>query len=509
MKVALVVSPYKSSSYRMGESLGIKYLAAVLEHNGIGVDVFQANVLNLTVEAIVNRLLKKPYDLIGFSLPFSGLLPTTIEIIRLLRISTIKPHVTVGGHFATFEDRELLESFPEVNSVVRFEGENTLLELVACLKKPNKLHTIKGLSYRLRDSIYVNEPRDLIKDLDTLPFPKRDITSKYLGNPHFLMISSRGCYGNCTFCSVCSFYRIPSGSKWRIRSVDNVLDELYFLQRDWGAKTISFLDDNFIGSCEKGRARALKIADAIKSKKLYITWSIDCRAQDIKKSTIKSLKEAGLKNVFLGIESGCQSQLNRYGKNTTVNENRKAIMILKEMGVDVECGFIIFDAYTSIEEIKENLRFISEFDIGTFNVISNRLQVYGGTRIKEILSRENNLVKNYFEYDYSFRDKKVESIYKIITNALKPIHDVDILFKKAIFIEQTERFEKNLSKLFELRKRLSSVVVMKLNEVIQFVEKNDNTKASLAHFTRQFKNDIINFINNFRQQIETIMYLQK
>jgi radical SAM superfamily enzyme YgiQ (UPF0313 family) len=270
-RVLLLSPPFTKpqyKGYRLGEALGIRYLASFLEVNGHKVDALEPSLSQLSIRDTAKEILKEDYDLAGFTVPYGGLFPNVVNVIKIIRDAGFKSHITNGGHFSTFEHLDILRYNKNIDSVVRHEGEVTLLALVNNLDDQNNFKTILGLSYREGEKLHVNPPRPLIENLDELPFPKRDDYSRYNEGDHYAMVTSRGCYGNCSFCSVRAFYGYDKASL-RFRSPENVVNEIEYLVDNYNAKVISFLDDNFMGG-KIGKKRAIEIANIIISRGLDI-----------------------------------------------------------------------------------------------------------------------------------------------------------------------------------------------------------------------------------------------
>lgn len=156
MRVALVSAPYDTRAYRVGENLGVKYLAAVAERQGIAVDTLEPALSGLVEHDVVASLLAGPYDLIGFSVMFDSAVAGVARLVHALRSAGCTAHLTVGGHVPTFDHREMLTAIPGLDTVVRFEGEYTLLDLLERLDRPEEWRSVRGLAYRDGGRVVVN-----------------------------------------------------------------------------------------------------------------------------------------------------------------------------------------------------------------------------------------------------------------------------------------------------------------------------------------------------------------
>ena len=218
--------------YTIHECLGIGYLAAYLRAHGYPVEIMDAHVDGLSVDETIAEIKDKDFDVLGVSIGSSLVFPQAVQIIRKIKAWLGNVHITVGGHYPTFFYKQVLKKYPEIDTVVRFEGEETLLELVEKKDYSLEWKSIKGIAFRQDAQIIATPPRPLIADLDSLPFPARDTLPRLMergGLP--LIASSRGCPGRCSFCDVHSFYSTPKGKMWRARSPENVLQEIEILKK--------------------------------------------------------------------------------------------------------------------------------------------------------------------------------------------------------------------------------------------------------------------------------------
>lgn len=362
-KVALVVPYYDKKQYRVGESLGVKYLASYLINHGVEAKVFEGNLIGK--QNLHNSLYEEKFDLIGFSINIDELFNNALPIIK--KIKTIyQSHITLGGYFSNFNHKLLLEKFTEVDSVIRGEGEEILLELIMSLPSLNELNFIDGLSFRdAQGNIQINQTKNKYIDINLLPNPIRDKNSFHLGNNHFFVSSSRGCTFCCSFCSIRSFYNNMNGSKWRARSPKNVIHEIQELDAAYKVETISFIDPNFLGSSSKGIDRGISIGKLIYERfNGKILWSIDARCSDINYKLFSLLREYGLRHVFVGVESFYQPTLNDlFKKKVNLSDVVESIKILNRLNIDVDYGFIMFHPYTTIEELLANVNCLKQTKI--------------------------------------------------------------------------------------------------------------------------------------------------
>jgi len=305
MKV-LFIEPPKDIWFVMGEYLpppyGIIQLAAYLEKE---VDDAQVEVLDCNAEKVDWKRLESRVQSSNPDIVASSSLATCNTYVVARTLETAKKvnqnilTVTGGQHF-TATAQESLETYPEIDVIVRGEGEQTLAELVKKTNKKAALPKVEGISFRQGGKIIHNPPRALIEDLEDLPFPGyhlvKDIVHKYHFSimagrdaPYALIEGSRGCSHECTFCTQWRHWQ----ATWRLKSARRIADEMEYCYRNYGSKFIWLTDDNFGAG-----TRANDMSEEIIKRKLPddVTWFIQARCDDIvrNKDVLPKLRKSGL-----------------------------------------------------------------------------------------------------------------------------------------------------------------------------------------------------------------------
>lgn len=403
MQVIFVVPPTLGEKYEDGDSmeyLGLGYVAAVAREHNYTAHILDCRFENIGCEDAAHRLHTLNPHVVGITAPFAIDLTSAVKLSQRLRNIGYGGLIMVGGHSPTFTYQTLLSQFPSIDVVVRGEGEDTFLELLQKLDKGLDWRQTPGIAYRENDQVVATAPRPLVTDLDSLPFPARDnlatngtpssaLFAQDMGlAPGGAILSSRGCPFHCVYCSVQAFYGSFPGSRWRARSATNVINEIAYLVEKWNYRMFRFSDDNFFGSCRKGKVRAKKIADLLIEKDLSIDFVIECCVTDVELSLFSHLKRAGLTQVNLGIETGVPRILKSFNKHATVEQNKKAISILKELSIKVHPNFILIEPKTTLPELRQNLDFFKETKLyrepnAFASIFTNRLGLFAGTPIQE------------------------------------------------------------------------------------------------------------------------------
>jgi len=418
--VLLIYPPMKR--VELADCLGLSYIASYLRSKGINVSIIDINLEGWSVKRAIEEISKIPTKVIGVTVPFQAYAIEVLKFISALK-EKIETHISIGGIFPTFAYRDILERFPSVDSVVLGEGEITFYELVRAIFEGKDWKDIPGIAYREDNEIKLTPLRPSIKDLDTIPFPARDNLKRIYERTQIAsIISSRGCYARCSFCSVVPFYA-KFGPRIRLRSPENVVDELEILVKEYNVENVVFCDGNFTVSKE----RAAKIAEEIIRRKLKLRYAIESRVTEVEEELFKLLKESGLRRVLLGIESGSQTMLDRFKKGTTVEQNVKALEILSRLDLYVSPGFIMFDDQTTVEELQENIRFLKVArqimgkKIRPFD-ITNRMYPLAGTEFERYLKEGGKYQGDIFTPDYKIDDFSVRFLYHFLN-----------IFSKVIF----------------------------------------------------------------------------
>ena len=441
MKILLVdLAPHKKVEEPY-ENLGLGYLTSILREKDYNVQQLSCIVHNLTLQKLINRIISVNPDLLGLSVK-SLHAKQMKKLVEELREKGFKNHITLGGHFPTFHYKEILRDIPQIDTVIRGEGELTLLELVENLKDKN-FNNISGLSYRVDQEIKNNEPRELICNIDKIPFPARDHTSLILKRSRFISISaSRGCYANCSFCSIANFYKKSPGKNWRCRSPKNIVAEMKLLAEKYGNTNFKFIDDQLFLNNRHALEFTKKFQEELIRNNLEINFVMNCRANHIDYDIFMRLKKNGLKKVFIGIESAHQRGLETFNKGTSIDINNNALKTLEELNIEYDIGFILIDPYTNYQELFENLKFLTDLKQkmtgnNSYLSVTTSLTIFGGTPIFHKLSEESRLSGNYIEgYKYTVDNINVQLfrfiMETIIAKKILPIYHKYLLINQII-----------------------------------------------------------------------------
>ena len=351
--------------------LGLAYLAANLEKERFKVEVLDANIESLNPQETAERIIRSSAKYIGFTAD-TFLIPLVFKISSLVKFKNEnRKFIFIGGPHVTFMPKETLQDCQSIDAVVRGEGEITVCELIKKLEEKKTLSEVKGITFRRDNEIIENPDRELIEDIDTIPFPAWQLFPLSRYSPfsssstiHWRgqfapVITSRGCPHRCVFCVTPVFWK-----KLRLRSPENIIAELEFLNKQYGIRCINFLDSTFNFSEE----RITKICQLILKNGLNIQWCCEARADNITPELIDLMKKAGCNMIELGVESGNQEILDGIKKNITLKQIREAVRIIKKANLKLMCYFMIGLPGDTKESVKQTINFAKELNprIATF-----------------------------------------------------------------------------------------------------------------------------------------------
>ncbi len=414
--------------------LGLGYLAAVLEKNGYQVDVIDCQILKLSLEDFRTEISKRKPDIIGVT---SSTLTyqTGLKLIKIAKEALPNSVTVAGGPHVTFWDDHALEECPELDVVVRREGENTLLELVQRIEAGESYLNVIGTTVRADDKILRNPDRPYIEDLDSLPFPARHLwpMERFRELEDILYLAaSRGCVYWCEFCTTVRMH----GRKYRMRSPQNVVDELEFLHETYGIKKFTFCDDAFTVDQE----RIEVLCNEILKRGLKIEWNCGSRVDMVTKELLLKMKEAGCVSFWCGLESGTQQVLDAMKKGITPELTQKVLGWVREAGKKPVPNVILGFPGETKESAWSTIKFVEKVApdaVGFYNVATP----FPGTPMYDIVKKNGWLrVTDFDLYDttrpiFETPHLSMKELGKLREGAFHHYY-----LRRAYFLEKSRRF---------------------------------------------------------------------
>ncbi len=425
MRIVFVNPPFLDWSRNL--PLGLAYIAAYLREAGYNdIKALDASNEGLNVDETAERIISMKPDVLAVTSSTPQIKNAWRTIEKVKKTNPETKTVLGGFHPSSLPDESLGTGF--VDFVVRGEGEQTMLELVNALENKGKFDAIKGISYKKGGRIMHNADRQLIQDLDKLPFPARDLfpfpekySSPFLIRKIYATLStSRGCPGACNFCNKKIF-----GFCFRARSPENVLAEIEFLVEKYGVEEFHFVEDAFSTDPERVR----KICNLIIEKKLDIAWAFPngIRVDSVNLNLLKLMRKAGCYRVAFGVESGSEDVLKKIGKNISLSQVKKAFFDAQKAGMITLAFFMLGHWGDTEETMKQTIDFAKELktDYANFTMTTP----FPGTVLYKLVEKYGRFLTNdwekfgYFTHPvFEFDSLPKESVEKMYTKSYREFY---------------------------------------------------------------------------------------
>ena len=383
------------------QPLGILYVAASLRAAGHEVRFFDGAFLRH--DQILARLEAFDPAFVGIyatAFGWNRAVATAADVKRRLPAA----FTCAGGPYPiAAQERCLRTAGASFDAVVTGEGERTAVELLARLEAGDDPAGVHGLVYWRGSEIVKNPPRPLIEDLDSVPFPARDLlgdASRYLPppatfrrKPVAVMITARGCSRRCIFCFQIDRQRNAGRFGVRYRSLPNVLAEIEMLLAQ-GYREVKFLDDTLAADYD----RAMALAREIRARRLDFTWFASACVNQVDRPLLQAFKDAGCWAILLGAESGVQKNLNALRKGTTLAQIREAVRAAKDVGLQVSTPFVFGIPGETVAEGLQTIDFAIELDADLANF--HALTPFPGTPLHDGRTGLGTASEDLGEYTY-------------------------------------------------------------------------------------------------------------
>lgn len=502
-KNKIILTTLSPDTHRTSEeNLGLSYLTAILRKQGYSVEIIDGWLEGLKEDAVLNQIIgAENVSIVGISCYMSNN-DKSIELAKKIRAKNPNIKLMCGGFGPSFNPQKFIQDNTFDIAMIG-EGEDTIIEVCDYLcgegENEKEISEIKGIAYEKDGEMVKTEKRELITELDKLPFPARD-TMKFAKERKSTVniLTARGCKGNCLFCSVNAFNKLSKGAKWRGRSVSNIVNELELLQ-NMGIKYIKVIDDSFLEK-ERDEEWAKEFRDKIMEKGIKVSLRGSLKADQVEDKKIEYLKEAGFHSFACGIENGSETALKRMNKSASIEDNKRALDILKKHHIYVQAGFILFDDNTTFQELKENYEFLREYDWIITKGIFSEMFAADGTLYTEKLKKEQKIVKSdiYDNNKYDITNPKVKLMYQALKRWHKShmkLYDMiidPISSPKAINAEGERKF-------YDLYYQLKIKDLDFMKKVLEEVERGISEQQLNEHITLQIAKNAEFYETIYRQ----------
>ncbi|MDP2689319.1 MAG: radical SAM protein, partial [Deltaproteobacteria bacterium] len=481
MKILLIDPPfYRFIRYfNRFFPLGLAYLAAVSREAGHDVAIYDADANVEKAEEMDFSALEEKYpefirrvndlsdpvweevrktirdarpDLVGIN-AYTTRLASAFRTAEIAKGVYPGIPVVLGGPHPSVRAEETLSISPFIDFAIRGEGERSFAELIEALGKNGDYGGIKGLSYRSGKRVVHNPPVEFIEDLDSIPYPARDLLmnkDSYTPEDMGLIMTGRGCPYACTFCSSSGVWNRGT----RARSIENVLGEVRKVQAEYGTVQFSFKDDTFT----LDRKRVMEFCKAVEGKGLRINWDCNVRVNLIDYELLKRMKSAGCNGIKMGIESGSDRVLKEVmKKGTSVAQIRRASGIARKASIHWTGYFMMGLPTETREEMHETLRLMRQIrpDFASISVY----EPFPGT----------SLFSTGVAAGYVANDRTLEDYYSISpkyyfmreqTNRIDTMNDAEFREAERFIKESFREYNRSFSRIFK-RARARSALYFK------------------------------------------------
>jgi len=346
----LFIHPYGSNWMGVGKDLttifnlmpplGMLSIIAFLEARGMQAEIIDCYATPMPVEELITEIIRRAPDVVGFSCTTSSFLEG-YAFAALLKERSPRIITVFGGAHACSVGASLLDVFPAIDYLVIGEGEVSFYELVA--SGCRNVETIPGIGYRRDGKGTLSAIRELIADLDTLPFPayhRLPLFPRRYSLPLFSfptapntsIISSRGCPYTCSYCDRSVFSR-----GFRFNSPEYLIEHLKMLYRDHGIRHVFFYDDLFTTD----RSRVARFCELKERERLPVTYNCIARLEHVDAELLTLLQRSGCWQVNFGIESGDPEVLKKHRKFYELEEVGRKLLMVRSTGMRVKGLFMV------------------------------------------------------------------------------------------------------------------------------------------------------------------------
>ena len=390
------------------ENIGLGYLSSGLIDQGFTSKILDSRLANQTPQDAINAILELNPIIAGFSVYAKDASRWTELVAEAVKRENRGIHVSVGSYFPTLQPIRAFQSMPSVDSIVIREGDRTFPELVSRIGDGKEWRNIRGIAYKSADSVQINPHRELVNNLDSLPFPEH--YASMFGLDEFAIEGSRGCYCACTFCSIIPFFSAGEPQeRWRYRSASSIVDEIKTVNQAYPEpRLFRFVDPEFVGA-PRHEDRLRDFLKELKRNQLDIEFIITTRTKSVlgtPEDVWKDLQRVGLKEVYLGVETASPHIKKMMQKGTTIEEDKRAISLLNNLNIKTRFGFMMITPWTTEDDIEFNARMLRSLGFARLDKYFQEMFLVPGTKSVELAKRTtdiwydgNDRQGEYYTYD--------------------------------------------------------------------------------------------------------------
>lgn len=358
---------------------------------------------------MIKQVIELKPSMVGFTATTAGRFQA-IQAMKIIKEVT-KAFIVAGGSHFPPTARDAFSKIPEIDCIVKGEGENTIVEIARAVEANIPLSKIDGIFFRHNGEIIETPDRPLNEDLDSLPRPAYHLfdLKRYKIHirgsknvPGLGVISSRGCPCKCIFCSITALKK----HKFRKRSPEFFLDEVAYFQKIYGYRGFLFNDDTITID----RNHIVSICEGILKRKMNICWSALARVNTVDKDLLSLMKSAGCCYIMYGIESGSDKTLQSLKKGITVDQATKAIETTARVGIPFDAMFMVSLPGETMQELRKTISLINKFSAyPNVRAAYGFTAIYPGTEVEKLAYQQGVLPR-----DFSWNTQYARPLYNVL-----------------------------------------------------------------------------------------------
>ena len=441
VKMILLIYPPFPDHLSEYPPIGIAQLAAVLEENKIPVSLLDLGIYKLDEWKIhlKKKLDEVKPDMVGVS-ALTSLFNISLDILKFAKVHNPNVKTIIGGPHPTARPEEAI-SYDFVDYVAHGEGEMTLLELL----QGKELSEIKSLSFKKDGKVIHNPKRELLQDIDILPFPARHHfnVKDYTWFPEISMITSRGCPFGCYYCFEDIF-----GRRFRARTPENIVAEMLELTEKYGVKRFYFYDDVF----PLNKKRLMDFCQILIDRDLKYEWRCCSRVDSLDEERLAIMKKAGCYMINFGIETG-DPELIQKVKKITLEKARSTIMATQKAGIEAKCYFMIGHPWDTDKSVMKTIEFAKELgaDVSQFSITTP----FPSTALWDMAEEMGVINEGFSDWGTFFinGDNMKDPIMKTYTLSSAKLLKFYKKAWRALYIQKAYRTLKSPTKTYKILKR--------------------------------------------------------
>lgn len=398
------------------EHLGLASIAAFLRSKGIEVQLVHADISE-RLDVIWEKM-NQNADFYGFSI-YATNAKKVFAISDMLKEKRDNCIVFYGSQFASAAKGLIFDDNLSVDYIILGDGELPVYELVSHEEQGGGVLARPYILHRSSKS----DGTEFNRDIKDMVIPSRDFIKECKENLYYTanIATSRGCYGNCSFCSS----RIEKNVRWQGRDMKDVYDEIKMIYEEHGIRSFMFVDASFEDPVGYGKERISEFLEYILQDDIRYHFWCYLRADAFKpedKKLVENMRKAGFTQVFVGIESYNESDLRLYNKRANLKANDEIMTLLRECDIGANIGFIMFNPYSTPEGLKDNYRYLlrnRNYYLGNYTsqiVVRYNTALHKKLYDKKLLSDDFSYLN---EMGYCYVDSQVSECVEFINEYIE------------------------------------------------------------------------------------------